>query len=78
VLSEVRYRAELSRLDIDYTFIQRAEADTRQALSYVLTVSEIRRMLEDAGFGGMALLGSVQGEPYQLGTPRLIVLAEKT
>jgi SAM-dependent methyltransferase len=78
VLSEARYRTELSRLDIDYTFIQRAEVETRQVISYVLTVSEIRRMLEDAGFGGMVLLGSVQGEPYQLGTPRLIVLAEKT
>lgn len=77
MLSEARYQPEDSRLDIDYTFVQGGEAETRPASSYVFTVSEIRRLLKRAGFGTTSIFGGVRGEPFQLGTPRLIVVAKK-
>jgi SAM-dependent methyltransferase len=76
--SEARYVPEDSHLDIQYTFIQGAKIDTRPATSYVVTVSELRRMFERAGFEGIALAGGFAGEPYQLGCPRLLISGGKS
>jgi hypothetical protein len=65
-----------SRLDIDYTFIRGAQVETRPSRSYVLTVNEICRLHEDAGLKLVELLGSVAGEPRQMGSPRLILISE--
>jgi hypothetical protein len=35
-------------------------------------------MLAAAGFGGFQTFGSLPGEPYRLGSPRLFVVAEKS
>lgn len=77
MLSERRYVAEDSRLDIDYTFVQNGVSDTRSTASYVFTVAEHKRMLEQAGMEVVSLLGSTAGEPYKLGSPRLIMTARK-
>jgi SAM-dependent methyltransferase len=77
IVSENRYDAAASRLDIDYTFIRDGTVETRPAASYVFTVAEIGRMLEDAGFEATALNGGLAGEPYQLGSPRLIITAKR-
>jgi SAM-dependent methyltransferase len=77
ILSENRYDARHSRLDIDYTFVRGSSVETRLASSYVFTVAEIGRMLEAAGFEVLALLGSVGGEPFQLGAPRLVLTAKR-
>ena len=81
-LSENRYDAQASRLDIDYTFIRGGVTETRPTSSYVLTVSEMRRMHAAAGLTPTALLGSLKGEPYQLGSPslpspRLLLVSER-
>ena len=47
VLSEARYVAEASRLDIDYTFIESGRMETRSSSSYLLTVAELTRLLAD-------------------------------
>jgi len=78
MLSENQYDAAASRLDINYTFIRGAQVETRPSSSYVLTVSELCRMLRDAGLEPVELLGSVSCEAYQLGSPRLIVVSEKS
>jgi SAM-dependent methyltransferase len=77
MLSENRYVPEESRLDIDYTFIRGGEAETRPTSSYVHTVAALRRMQSDAGLKPLELLDSIEGEPYQLNSPRLILIAEK-
>jgi hypothetical protein len=77
MLSENRYVPEESRLDIDYTFIRGGEAETRPTSSYVHTVAALRRMQSEAGLKAIELLGSINGERYELGSPRLIVIAEK-
>jgi SAM-dependent methyltransferase len=75
ILSENRYDPWESRLNIDYTFIQDGVIETRPTGSYVFTSAELRRMLDAAGFDALALQGSVAGEPYQLGSSRLIISA---
>jgi SAM-dependent methyltransferase len=81
ILSENRYDARHSRLDIDYTFVREGRIETkfetRPTSSYVFTVAEIGRMLETAGFEVLTLHGSVAGEPFQLGTPRLVIIARR-
>ena len=44
---------------------------------FVFTAGEHRRMLEAAGFDVLALHGGTTGEPYQLGTPRLVITARR-
>ena len=77
MLSENQYHPRQGRLDIEYTFVHNGEVDTRPSSSYVFTVSELCRMCSEAGLQPAKLLGSVSGEPYQMGSPRLIVVAAK-
>jgi hypothetical protein len=45
-------------------------------IHHVYSVGEVVRLLEAAGFGVHELLGDpVEGGPYVLGSPRLVVLA---
>ena len=78
MLSENRYVPEESRLDIDYTFIRDGQAETRPTSSFVHTVAALRQMQSDAGLAPLELLASIDGERYELGSPRLIFVAEKT
>jgi SAM-dependent methyltransferase len=77
MLSQNQYHPAEGRLDIEYTFIQGGAVETRPTSSYVFTVAEICRMHADAGLETMELLASTAGEPYQLGSQRLILIAEK-
>ena len=77
MLSENQYHPREGRLDIQYTFIRNGQAETRPSSSYVLTVNEICRMHAEAGLQPVELLGSINGEPYQLGAPRLIQVSAK-
>jgi hypothetical protein len=77
MLSENRYAVESSRLDIDYTFIRGSDVETRPTASYVFTVAEHRRLLDDAGFETESMLRSFEGEPYEFASPRLLLIARK-
>jgi SAM-dependent methyltransferase len=77
MLSENRYHPAESRLDIDYTFVRAGEVETRSTSSYVFTTGELCRMHSEAGLRPLELLGSLNAEPYQMGSPRLILVSEK-
>lgn len=77
MLSENQYHPREGRLDIQYTFVRGGEVETRPSSSYVVTVTELCRMLARAGLEPVKLLASVDGDPYQLGSPRLILVARK-
>jgi len=78
VRSETKYDACDSRLDIDYTFERGGVSETRGSSHYVLTASEIRRLLEAAGFSIDAILGEMsEALPYQLRSPRLVMVARR-
>jgi len=77
MLSENRYVVEESRLDIDYTFVRDGVIQTHPSSSYVFTAAELRRMLDDAGFSTIAMFRSTLEEPFEFGSPRLILTARK-
>jgi len=77
VLSENRYDPWKSCLNIDYTFIRGNSVETRPAASYVFTTAELRRMLDSAEFDTLSFHSGTAGEPYQLGSPRLIITAQR-
>ena len=78
MLSENQYHPAESRLDIAYTFIQHGKVETRPSSSYCFTTGEICRMHIESGLQVEELLSSFAGEPYQLGSPRLIVVSRKS
>ena len=78
VLSQTRYVAEESRLDIDYTFIQGGSIETRPSSSYIFTTAELKRLLADAGFDVLGMAGGFAGEPFELGSPRLVLTAQRS
>jgi SAM-dependent methyltransferase len=73
MLSENRYDPADGRLEIDYTFIRGGVVETRPTASYVFTAREICRMHAGAGLRPLELFGSFASEPYQIGSPRLIL-----
>jgi SAM-dependent methyltransferase len=76
MLSENQYDPGQGRLDIQYTFIRGGEVEVRPSSSFTFTVAEICRMHQEAGLETIELLGSTGGEPYQLGSPRLILVSQ--
>jgi SAM-dependent methyltransferase len=77
ILSENRYDPWESKLNIDYTFVRGDSIETRPTGSYVFTSAELRRMLDTAGFETLSFHGGMAGEPYQLGSPRLVIVAKR-
>lgn len=78
MLSENRYHPAESRLDIDYTFVRDGQVETRPTASYIFTAGELCRIHLGAGLQPTALLSSTNDEPYQIGSPRLILVSTKT
>jgi SAM-dependent methyltransferase len=75
---ENRYDAAASRLDSDMTFTCGDEVQRTTASHHVHTVAELLRMLREAGLEPVATYGAADGTPYALGSPRLLVVAERT
>jgi hypothetical protein len=70
------YRASESRLESDYVFEDASGAvETARAAHHVHTSGELVRMLGDAGFTEVELRGQDGRGAYELGAPRLIVVA---
>jgi SAM-dependent methyltransferase len=77
MLSENQYDPEQGRLDIQYTFIRGGEVSVRPSSSFTFTVAEIYRLHEEADLEIIEMLGSINGEAYQLGSPRLILTSQR-
>jgi SAM-dependent methyltransferase len=77
LVSDATYLADESRLEVEYTFVHKGKIETRPASSYVFTVAELTRMLFEEGFYVSSLHGGVAGECFELGTPRLLLAAER-
>ena len=74
MLSQNQYVAEEGRLDIEYTFLRDGRSSTRYAASYIMTLSEVRRMAAEEGWFNVAAYCSIQREPVTRGKPVLLVL----
>jgi SAM-dependent methyltransferase len=74
--STTHYRASESRLESDYVFEDAdGHVERARAAHHVHTAGELVRLLQDAGFGGVELLGADGASPYRLGSSRLIAVA---
>ena len=72
-----RYDAVEGRLRQEATLL-RGEERQEGPISYgVYTVAELRRLLLDAGWSVVGLHGAVDGRPFSLGDPRLLIVAER-
>ena len=72
-----RYDARESRLDTTVTFSKDGVADAREMWHWVLTSREVVDLLERAGFGVEALYGDIDEVPFDIGAPRLLVVARR-
>jgi SAM-dependent methyltransferase len=74
---ENRYVADQSRLDTTYTFARGEERETKRSRHHVYTVAEIGRLLGAAGFRVEGVWSSPAGDPFTLGSRRLLLVARK-
>jgi cyclopropane fatty-acyl-phospholipid synthase-like methyltransferase len=72
-----QYLAEESCVDSEYIFERDGKSESRKAKHWIYTAAEIRRMLERAGFEVLNLYGSLNFEPYVLGSDDLFVIARR-
>lgn len=76
-VAENRYDCETGSTENRYTVTRGDRNEVRLARHRIYTCREIVTMLERAGFELIELLGSLSGEPFRLGSSRLIVLAAR-
>lgn len=76
-LGENRYDHQSGWVDTLYTVTRQGRSESRQASYRVYTYREAAQMLEAAGFANCEGFGSLDGEPFRLGSQRLLLLARK-
>lgn len=76
-LEHNKYHVPESCVETRYTFVRDGEAVTRTGWQWVYTVREMRRFLSDAGLQTESLLKSLDGEPFEVGSPYLVLVAQK-
>jgi len=71
-----QYLAAESCVDSEYIFEREGKTEISKAKHWIYTAAEIRRMLERAGFEILDLWGSLEREPFVLGSDDLYVVAQ--
>jgi len=72
-----RYEPTQGRLYTEYTFVRDGKTEKRAGFHRVYSCSEIHRLLRETGLDGIESYGSLDFEPFKLGSPRLLVVASK-
>lgn len=73
--AENRYEPSEGIVESRFTVSRGGRSETRPARHRVYTYRELLRMLESAGFSDFEAFGSTAGEPFALGSPRLLLIA---
>jgi ubiquinone/menaquinone biosynthesis C-methylase UbiE len=76
-LSENLYDPAESLVTTEYTFLQKGEVETNTATYSIYTVAELKRILARNGLIVQNLYATTSREPYFLGSPRLLITAQK-
>ncbi len=76
-VAENRYDPVTGRVENRYTITRGDRSETRLASHRVYSYCEVLCLLRKAGFGPFAGYGSLSGEPFQLGSPRLLLVSTK-
>jgi len=77
MLIENSYEPTKGRLDTQYTFIRDGMVDKRRGSQQVYTLRELCDILEETGFGEFEAVSSLDREPFQLGSPRLLLVCRR-
>jgi hypothetical protein len=77
-LEENQYNIAESCIETTYSFVRQGKIEVRTGFQWVYTVREIRQMLEDYGLRTQSLHKTYDGVPFEVGSPFLILVAEKT
>ena len=77
VQATTEYDVAGSRLISGYHFIRGSQETRVTAIHHLYTCAHLAQLLSDAGFTDVALHGGTDGEPYELGSPRLLVTARR-
>lgn len=76
-LEENRYQLAESCIETTYTFVRHGETITRTGLQWVYTLRELRALLDREGLRVEAMHQGVDRAPFELGSPYLILAAQK-
>jgi SAM-dependent methyltransferase len=74
-LHQTRYDPPTGCLTSGYTLIKDGRVERKEAVYRIYTFRELQRLFREAGFAVRDNFGSLQGEPFQLGSPGLWVVA---
>lgn len=77
MLVENVYDCRESKVTTTYTFLQNGKEEQREATHWVYTCGELCRMLEAADMHVLELYSDTTGEEYTMGSPTLLLVAEK-
>jgi SAM-dependent methyltransferase len=66
-----------SRFLTEFTFRRGDEVHHGTSVQHVYTAAEVARLVIAAGFTGVERYGDADGSPYQLGSPRLLLVARR-
>jgi hypothetical protein len=77
VVAENGYDIGGSRLISSYRFTRGDEEVSATAIHHVYTVAHLGALLAEGGFTGIERFGGPGGEPYELGTGRLLLTARR-
>jgi SAM-dependent methyltransferase len=75
---ENTYVADQSRLDTEYTFARGEEREAKHSRHHVHTVAEIGRLLDAVHLRVEGIWSSPSGDPFAVGSRRLLLVARKT
>ena len=76
-LEENQYNVVDGCVETKYTFVRGGETHTRTGLHWVYTIREIRSFLTEAGLAPKETQSSLEGEPFRVGCPYLLLVARK-
>ena len=77
LLMENSYDALEGRLDTTYTVIQDGLQESREASHWIFTLAELRALLESTGLETVGFCADLDGAPFELGSDRIFLVAEK-
>jgi SAM-dependent methyltransferase len=76
-VQENEYDPANSRWVTRFTFRQGDREHRGTSVQHVYTAAEVVRLVTGAGFNGVELYGDTDGNPFRLGSPRLILVASR-
>lgn len=76
-LEHNRYHVRESCVETTYTMVRDGETHTKTGWQWVYTIREMLGFFSDAGFQTESLFRSLEGEPFEVGSPELVLVARK-